>query len=62
VDRLRQGFVVDFIDLNFWPMREWPVFNVADASIVAGVTLLALLMVREEWLAREQKQATQDGV
>ena len=61
VDRLRQGYVVDFIDLNFWPLREWPVFNVADSSIVAGVIVLALLMVREEWLAREKKQAIQDG-
>lgn len=48
VDRLRQGFVVDFIDLNFWPLREWPIFNLADSSIVAGVGLLALLMVWEE--------------
>jgi signal peptidase II len=60
VDRLRQGFVVDFIDLNFWPMREWPVFNLADTSIVTGVTVLALLMVREEWLAWKNKQAAQD--
>jgi lipoprotein signal peptidase len=52
--------VVDFIDLNFWPMREWPVFNLADTSIVTGVTVLALLMVREEWLARKRKQAAQD--
>jgi signal peptidase II len=50
VDRLRfQGHVVDFIDLNFWPLRRWPVFNIADASIVTGVTLLTLLMVWEEW-------------
>lgn len=50
VDRLRfAGHVVDFIDLNFWPLRRWPVFNIADASIVTGVTLLTLLMVWEEW-------------
>jgi signal peptidase II len=60
VDRLRQGYVVDFIDLNFWPMREWPVFNLADTSIVTGVTVLALLMVREEWLAWKNRQAAQD--
>jgi len=52
IDRLRQGFVVDFIDLNFWPLRGWPIFNLADSSIVAGVTLLALLMLWEE--RREQ--------
>jgi signal peptidase II len=36
-DRLTQGYVVDFIDLH-----RWPVFNVADMSIVVGI-LLAIL-------------------
>jgi signal peptidase II len=35
IDRLRGGYVTDFIDL-----RVWPVFNVADIAIVAGVVLL----------------------
>lgn len=35
IDRLRFGHVVDFIDL-----LVWPVFNVADMAIVAGVVLL----------------------
>ena len=61
VDRLCQGFVVDFIDLNFWPLREWPVFNVADSSIVAGVVLLALLMIWEERCGREKRRAAEDG-
>ncbi len=41
VDRLRLGYVVDFIAL-----RSWPVFNIADMCIVGGVllTLLALLL------------------
>jgi len=42
-DRLRQGHVTDFIYFHFWPL-----FNVADMSIVAGVILLALTMLREE--------------
>ncbi|MCC7106777.1 MAG: signal peptidase II [Chloroflexi bacterium] len=36
VDRLRTGYVVDFIDL-----RWWPVFNIADSAITVGVILLA---------------------
>ncbi len=47
-DRLRQGYVVDFIDLNFWPMQNWPVFNLADSAIFVGVGLLALTMLRED--------------
>jgi len=37
VDRLAQGYVVDFIDLH-----RWPVFNVADTSIVIGIVLAVL--------------------
>lgn len=61
VDRLRyQGSVVDFIDLNFWPLRDWPVFNVADSSIVSGVILLALLMLWEEQREQERQRAAED--
>jgi len=35
IDRLRLGYVVDFLDL-----RVWPVFNVADSCITIGVTWL----------------------
>ena len=40
VDRVLRGFVVDFFDVNLWPFREWPVFNIADAAIVVGVMIL----------------------
>ncbi|MEJ5312371.1 MAG: signal peptidase II [Anaerolineae bacterium] len=40
LDRLMRGYVVDFIDVNFWPLREWPVFNLADSAIVVGVAIL----------------------
>lgn len=60
LDRLRWGSVVDFIDLNFWPLREWPVFNVADLSIVTGVSLLALWMLWEERRERLEQTVT-DG-
>jgi signal peptidase II len=62
LDRLRHdGSVVDFIDLHFWPLREWPVFNVADSSLVVGVILLALLLVDEERRERGQQLAASDG-
>ena len=37
LDRARFGYVVDFIELPYWP-----IFNLADACIVAGGGLLAL--------------------
>jgi signal peptidase II len=39
--RTTEGRVVDFIDLHWWP-----VFNLADASIVIGVGLILLLSAR----------------
>ena len=40
VDRLRSGYVTDFIDL-----RVWPVFNLADSAIVVGVAILAYFLI-----------------
>jgi len=54
VDRVRQGYVIDFVDFNFWPMKDWPVFNLADSAIVVGVVLLALTMLREDIVSVEQ--------
>ncbi|MEO5767338.1 MAG: signal peptidase II [Polyangia bacterium] len=44
IDRLLYARVVDFIlvDLDVWPLDPWPVFNVADIVLVAGVCLIAL--------------------
>lgn len=45
VDRIWQGHVTDFIDIG-----PWPVFNLADSSIVVGLAILAwvLVMNREQ--------------
>jgi signal peptidase II len=43
VDRVRLGYVTDFIDL-----RWWPTFNFADSFIVLGVALLLWILFRAE--------------
>lgn len=40
IDRVRLGYVVDFILVHLG-QYHWPTFNVADASICAGALLLA---------------------
>jgi len=45
VDRVRLGYVVDFIHL-YWKQHQWPDFNVADSAITIGVTLLVLDILR----------------
>jgi len=42
VDRVRLGYVVDFLDLHFGTFRPFYVFNVADAAISIGVVILLL--------------------
>lgn len=50
VDRVRFGYVVDFLDLHFGSFRPFYVFNVADAAISIGVVILLLraFLVREQ--------------
>lgn len=43
MDRIRFGFVTDFLDFKFWP-----VFNLADSAIVVGMLLLLALVGLEE--------------
>jgi signal peptidase II len=48
LDRVTQGYVVDFIDVGLVPGPRFWAFNVADSSIVLGILLVTLLLWREE--------------
>jgi signal peptidase II len=43
IDRIRLGYVVDFLDF-----RIWPVFNIADSAITIGMFLLIAQMLRHK--------------
>lgn len=45
VDRVRLGYVVDFIDVRFWGLYDFPVFNIADSSIVIATLLICYLII-----------------
>ena len=56
IDRIRFGYVVDFLDL-----RWWPVFNVADIALTVGVFLLFIEVIRfGRNLSDEDKQENAD--
>lgn len=40
IDRVKDGFVVDFISVGWWPA-----FNVADSAISIGMTVMVLFMI-----------------
>jgi len=48
VDRVRFGYVVDFIDFHWQDSWTYPTFNVADITITIGVVLLLLDGFRKE--------------
>ena len=50
LDRVHYHYVVDFIDL-----RWWPVFNVADSCISVGVAVLVIVSLRRDIRARSRQ-------
>jgi signal peptidase II len=42
IDRVRYGYVIDFLDF-----RVWPVFNIADTAITCGGIVIALVLIKE---------------
>ena len=57
VDRVRFQYVVDFLDFHYYDRWVWPAFNVADISIVCGVTVLILLEFQQMMLERKEQRS-----
>lgn len=45
IDRIALGYVVDFIHFYYKEAFDFPVFNIADISVVCGTILLTLNMI-----------------
>ena len=56
LDRITQGYVVDFVDVGVGDIRFWA-FNVADSSIVVGIILVTAALWYEEHRATTPKPA-----
>lgn len=44
IDRLRQGYVTDWLSVGIGDTR-WPTFNVADSSVVVGIGILVVYLL-----------------
>jgi len=40
IDRIRLGYVIDFISIHVQELFHWPAFNIADAALVVGIFIL----------------------
>src|SRR3989440_7890052 len=56
LDRVSQGYVVDFVDVGIGEIRFWA-FNVADSSIVVGIILVTAALWYEEHRTATPKPA-----
>lgn len=54
IDRIRFGYVVDFIVWKYTNEYRWPTFNVADALICVGVALMAIELFRDAFRRPEE--------
>lgn len=50
-DRVRNGYVVDFVSVGIGDLR-WPAFNVADPSLVIGIIVLVAYLTFVDGRAR----------
>ena len=44
IDRLRYGFVIDFLDF-YIAKYHWPAFNIADSAITVGIAIFVIHIV-----------------
>lgn len=57
IDRIRLGYVVDFVDVR---LINFPLFNVADACVCVGTFLFVILYLRDEFRKKKQSAGNAD--
>lgn len=62
IDRVRLGYVVDFIDFYIPGVIDFAIFNVADACVVLGAGLLLLAALSDRGEGSEKKRADGDAL
>lgn len=60
IDRIRLGYVVDFILWKYTDELRWPNFNIADALICVGVGLMFIEILRDMLEEQRELQAARE--
>lgn len=58
IDRLRFGYVIDFLDFHWKEVYHWPAFNVADSCIVVGVAVMFIQSIYNPEIASTGQQGS----
>lgn len=56
IDRFRLGYVIDFIDVRFGSIYNFPVFNIADSFVVCGTFLMVILILFNKFEMSENNE------
>lgn len=48
-DRVRLGYVIDFVEWHWAEVFGWPVFNLVDSALVVGLALLTAWYAHKLW-------------
>ncbi|HHZ02838.1 MAG TPA: signal peptidase II [Tissierellia bacterium] len=59
IDRVRLGYVIDFIDVRFGNFYNFPIFNIADSFVVCGAILMVLLVLLNKFEMSEENDGSQ---
>ncbi|MTI67613.1 MAG: signal peptidase II [Firmicutes bacterium] len=49
IDRIKVGYVIDFIDVKFGKLYDYPVFNMADSFIVVATITIIYLVIFDKY-------------
>ncbi len=61
LDRILRGVVVDYIDLQIWPLQHFAIFNFADCCVCIGAVGLFISIILDGFLEKkEQKDGKAD--
>lgn len=60
IDRVRLGYVIDFVLWKWGEQYRWPNFNVADACITVGVAIVIVAILRGDFLAEPVDEEADD--
>lgn len=58
IDRVRFGYVVDFIDV-YYNTSHWPAFNIADSAISVGAVIMIIASLKSEDKKAPEKNSDQ---